>query len=95
MTAVRFFAGAFTVADGLVFASASAEGGAVLTGADAEYAAVEGYLARKWKASGTWPLPEAPALFAAGAGLEFAAAACSRPPAVDGEGAGICLLRSC
>lgn len=40
---------------------------------DAEYAAVEGYLARKWKASGTGPLPEAPALFADGAGLELAA----------------------
>ncbi len=38
---------------------------------DDEYAAVEGYLTRKWIASGTGPLPSTPAVFADGAGLSL------------------------
>lgn len=38
---------------------------------DEEYAAVEGYLTRKWIASGTGPLPATPAVFADGAGLSL------------------------
>ncbi len=38
---------------------------------DDEYAAVEGYLTRKWIASGTGALPSAPAVFADGAALSL------------------------